>query len=120
MIRTYSQDISCSEKTPSGTSAETFQSSIYQKMQMHFNGKEKFAFHQFQQDKVIRIIKELPKNKVLTFKDIPVKIMVHLVHICTLKSSSHQKILMTFVKSGNFPDTVKPVYMTASIRRLLV
>ena len=50
-------------------------------MQKHFNGKEKFAFRQFQQDKVIRITEELPKNKVLAFKDIPVKIMFNLVHV---------------------------------------
>lgn len=50
-------------------------------MQKHFNGDANFAFRQFQQDKVIRIIKKLPKTKALTFKDIVVKIMFNLVHL---------------------------------------
>ena len=43
--------------------------------------KKNFLFVLFQQDEVIRINKELPKKKALTFKDIPVKIMFNLVQV---------------------------------------
>ena len=67
-------------------------------MQKHFNDKEKFTFCQFQQDEVIRIIKGLPKNKTLTFKDIPVKIMFNSVLVYS------QNVFYDFVKSVNFQD----------------
>ena len=50
-------------------------------MQKHFNSKENFAFRQFRQDEVTRIIKELPKNKSLLFKDIPVKTIFNLLYV---------------------------------------
>ena len=31
-------------------------------IQKHFNSKEKFTCREFQQDEVLKIIKELPKN----------------------------------------------------------
>ena len=79
-------------------------------MQNHFNRKEKFAFRYFQQDEVTRMIKELPKDKDLSFKDI-----LHLKSysewlIYTLKHL--QKLLNDFVKSGNFPDILKYLDIT--------
>ena len=58
-----------------------FQNLYIKKIQNHFNNKEKFTFREFQRDEIIKIIKELPKNKASTFKDILVKIMVNQVHI---------------------------------------
>ena len=39
-----------------------FNDESIKKVQKHFNGEEKFAFCQFRQDKLIRIIKELSKK----------------------------------------------------------
>ena len=39
------------------------------KIQKHFNSKEKFTFIELQEDKMIKIIKELPKNKANALKD---------------------------------------------------
>ena len=58
-----------------------FKNLSIKKIQNHFNNKEKFTFREFQRDEIIKIIKELPKNKASTFKDILVKIMVNQVHI---------------------------------------
>ena len=49
-------------------------------------------------------MKEVPKNKVSTFKDIPVKIMVNSVHIY---SHALTNIFNDFVKRGNFPNILK-------------
>ena len=45
------------------------------------NKNEFQTFDEFQQDEIIKIIKELPKNKASTLKDIPVKIMANSVHV---------------------------------------
>lgn len=57
-------------------STETIPKPI-KKILKHFKSKEKFAFREFQQDKITNITKELPKNKASAFKDIPVKMMVN-------------------------------------------
>ena len=55
---------------------------LSKKIQKHFNGKEKFTFREFHVYKILKIIKELPKNKAsFFFKNIPVKIMVNWIHI---------------------------------------
>ena len=57
-----------------------FKNQSIKKIQKHDNSKEKFIFPEFQQDKIIKIIKELPKNKANTIKDIPVEILANSVH----------------------------------------
>ena len=69
-------------------------------MQKHFSGKEKFAFRCFEQDQVIRVIKELAKKKALTFKDIPVKVMFSWVHI--FSEGLKKSFFNDCAKSGNF------------------
>ena len=49
-----------------------FKNQSIKKMQNHLNSKEKFTFCEFQQVKIIKTIKDQPKNKASTFKDIPV------------------------------------------------
>ena len=53
---------------------------------------------------MIKIIKELAKNKAIPFKDIPVKIMANSIHVY---SHALTKIFNDYVKSGNFPDILK-------------
>ena len=71
------------------------------KIQKRFNGRQKFAFRQLQQDGVLRFIKKLPKNKVVTFNNIPVK-KCSTRFTYTLKLS--RKIFGDCKKSGNFSD----------------
>ena len=65
-------------------------------MQKHFNGnkKKKNAFRQFQQDEVIRIIKEQTKNKALLSNTFQLKSSSNRL-IYTLKSS--RKIFIEYV-----------------------
>ena len=72
--------------------------SFYQK------NSEICTFREFKKTEIIKTIKELPKNKLSTFKDIPVKIMVNSVHIYSPVLTS---IFNDCVKSGNFPDILK-------------
>ena len=76
-----------------------FKNQSIKKIQKHFNSNEKFCFREFQQDKMIKMIKELAKNKDSTFTDIPVKIMVSSVDIY---SHVLMKIFNDCVKRGNF------------------
>ena len=46
---------------------------------------EKVTIREFQRDEIIKIIKELSKNKTITFKDIPIKIMVILLQFLFLQ-----------------------------------
>ena len=50
-------------------------------MQKHFNSKEKFPFHEFQQKEMRKIIKGILESKASNFKDFLVKTMVDSVHI---------------------------------------
>ena len=71
------------------------------KIKKHFNSKEIFTFREFKKTEIIKAIKELPKNKASTFKDIPVKIMANSVHIY---SQVLTNIFNDCVKSGYFPN----------------
>ena len=84
------------------------------KIQKHFNSKEKFTFCDFQQGEVIKIIKELPKNKANTFKDIPLKIMVNSFH---RYSHSLTKIFYECVKGGHYYDTLKYADITPVFKK---
>ena len=81
-----------------------FKNQSIKKIQKHFNSNEKFCFREFQQDKMIKMIKELAKNKDSTFTNIPVKIMVSSVDIY---SQILMKIFNDCVKRGNFHDILK-------------
>ena len=61
-------------------------------------------FSKTHQDEMIKIIKELARNKASPFKDIPVKIMVNSIHVY---SHALTKIFNDYVKSGSFPDILK-------------
>ena len=58
-----------------------FKNQSINKIHEHFPGKEKFTLGEFQQDEIMKVMKELPKNKASTFKDIGIKIMINLVHL---------------------------------------
>ena len=81
-----------------------FKSQSVKKIERQSNSQEKITFHEFQQDKIKAFFKELPKRKPSTFTNIPVKIMVNLVHVY---SHTLMKNFKDFVKSGNFPDLLK-------------
>ena len=74
------------------------------KIREHLNSKEIFTFREFQETEVLKTIKELPKNKASTFKDMPVKIIINSVHIY---SKVLTNIFNDCVKSGKFPDVLK-------------
>ena len=66
-----------------------FKNHSIKNVKKHFNSKEIFTFPEFKETGIIKVIKELPKNKAITFKNIPIKIIVNLVHIFS-------QILQTF------------------------
>ena len=84
------------------------------KLKKTFNSKEIFTFRESKETEIIKTIKELPKSKATTFKDIPVKIKVNWVHI-------YSQVLTTIfnecVKSGNFPDISKYVDITPVLKK---
>ena len=51
-----------------------------------------------------KIINELPKNKANTFKDIPIKIIVNLLHVYYFP---FKNLFGDCVKSRKFPDMLK-------------
>ena len=78
------------EKKPPEHLLKQFNHQSIKKIQKHFNGKEIFAIRQFRQDDVIRIIKELSKNKAFNFKNIPVNPFVPNAHfLYPLKTSEN-------------------------------
>ena len=74
------------------------------KIKKHFSSKEIFTFREFKESEIIKTIKELPKNKAGTLEDIPVKIMVNVVHIY---SQVLTNMCNDCVKSDNFPVILK-------------
>ena len=99
-----------------------FRNHSTKKVKKHFDRKEIFTFCEFKETEIIKTIKEQPKVKDSTFKDIPVKIMVNSVHIC---SQVLTYILKDCVKSGNFPDFLKyadiiPVFKKGDTTELII
>ena len=84
------------------------------KITKHFNSKEIFTFREFKETEIIETIKQLPKNKNRTLKDILVKIMVNLVHIYPQVLTN---IFNDCVKSGNFPDILKYADITPLFKK---
>ena len=84
------------------------------KIKKHFNSKEIFTFCEYKKTEIIKTIKELPKNKASTFKDILVKIMVNSVHIYPYVLT---KIFSNCVKRGNFPDILKYTDNTPAFKK---
>ena len=80
----------------------------------HFNSKEIFTFREFKETEIIETIKELPKSKASTFKDIPVKIVVNPVHIY---SQVLTNIFNDCVKSGDFPNILKYADITIVFKK---
>lgn len=69
------------KKAPLKHLLKRFKNQSINKIHEHFPGKEKFTLGEFQQDEIMKVMKELPKNKASTFKDIGIKIMINLVHL---------------------------------------
>ena len=91
-----------------------FENHSNKKIKEHFNSKEIFTFREFKETEIIKIIKELSKNKASIFKDIPVKIMINSVHVYSQGFTNNSNY---YVKSGNFPDTLKYADMTPVFKK---
>ena len=91
-----------------------FKNHSIKKIKIHFNSKEIFTFREFKETEVIKTIKELPKNKANTFKDIPVKIIVKSVHIFSQVLTS---IFHDCAKSGNSSDILKYADITLVFKK---
>ena len=91
-----------------------FKNHSTKKIKEHLNSKVIFTFQEFKETETIKTIKELQKNKASTFKDIPVTIMVYMVHIY---SQVLTNIFNNCIKSGNFPDILKYADITPLFKK---
>ena len=92
-----------------------FKNHSTKKVKEDFNSKEIFTFREFKENEIIKIIKELPKNKASTFKVIPIKIMVNSFHIY---SQVLTKIFNDCVKTSNFADILKYADITPVFKKV--
>ena len=74
------------------------------KMKGYYRDELSFEFKQFTTNELLKIIKDLPSNKVSVLNDIPIKIIKKSAQVYSLKLT---QILNQCVSTASFPDLLK-------------